>query len=257
MTNSNGFNEPKFVGFANYLKIFKMPEIGKAALNTTVYTVATVLVGTFLSLLVAVALNEKLKGRSIFRTLYFLPVVSTPAAIAMVWNWLLNDQFGLVNYFLGFFGIKGPNWLGDSRWALTSVIIVGIWSLVGYNMILLLGGLQDIPNEYYEAAKIDGAGKARQLFSITMPLLSPTLFFVLVTSVISSMQVFDLIYMLIDRSNPVGQDTQSIVYLFYRETFIKGNEGLGSAIAVVLLVVILILTMVMMKLQKKWVTYDR
>jgi multiple sugar transport system permease protein len=175
----------------------------------------------------------------------------------MVWNWMLNNQFGLVNTALKAIGINGPNWLGDPHWGLVSVIIVGIWSALGYNMILLLGGLQDIPNEYYEAASIDGAGKARQLFSITMPLLSPTLFFVLVTSVISSLQVFDLIYMMIDRSSPILQDTESIVYLYFRETFTKGNTGFGSAIAVCLLIVISIITLFMMKLQKRWVTYDR
>ncbi|MCI1902000.1 MAG: sugar ABC transporter permease [Bifidobacteriaceae bacterium] len=256
-TDASGFSTPHWIGFGNYVKIFHSSLIGSASINTVIYAVVSVVVGTFLSLILAVALNEKMKGRAVFRTLYFLPVVSTPAAIAMVWRWLLNKDFGLVNYVLSFFGIKGPNWMGDPHWVLTAVIIVGIWSGIGYNMIILLGGMQDIPSEYYEAAQLDGAGKTRQFFNITMPLLSPTLFFVLVTSVIGSLQVFDLIFVMLDKSNPAISSARSIVYIFYDETFAKGNQGYGAAIAVVLLLVILVLTMIMMKLQKKWVTYDK
>lgn len=256
-TDSSGFLKEKFIGIENYLKIFSSAAIGQASVNTVIYAVSTVLIGTFLSLILAAALNEKIRARGFFRTLYFLPVVSAPAAIAIVWRWLYNSDFGLLNYGLSFFGVKGPNWLGDPKWILISTIIVGIWSGIGYNMIILLGGLQEIPKSYYEAAKIDGASKIRQFFSITIPLLSPTLFFVIVTSVIGSLQVFDLIFMMIDDSNTALPHAKSIVYLFYDETFVKSNRGYGAAIAVSLMVVILILTLIQMVLQKKWVHYER
>ena len=196
------------------------------------------------------------KAKSLYRVLYFLPVISAPAAVAMVWRWLYNSEFGFINYFLSVFHIQGPNWIADSHIVLISVMIVGIWSLVGYNMVILLAGLQDIPRSYYEAAQIDGATSVKQFLHITVPLVSPTLFFVVLTTMISSLQVFDHIFMMLDSTNPALKSGQSIVYLFYKYTFANNNKGYGSAIATVLLFLVLILTVVQMKVQKKWVHYQ-
>lgn len=148
------------------------------------------------------------------------------------------------------------NWISDPNIAWLSIAIIGVWSALGYNVVLFLSGLQEIPKDYYEASSIDGATGIRQFFKITMPLLSPTIFFVVITSIIGALQVFDLIYMVMDSSNPALPQTQSIVYLFYQYSFTNGNKGYGSAIVMLLLVVILIITAIQMKLQKKWVFYN-
>ena len=251
-----GFQSPVFVGLSNYMTLFGDEEFWKSLVNTCIYTVVTVPVGVILSLITAVFLNASIKGKSFFRVLYFLPVISAPAAVAMVWRWLYNSDFGLINYILSVLHIQGPNWIADSRVVLGSVMIVGIWSLVGYNMVILLAGLQDIPGSYYEAAQIDGADSLKQFLHITVPLVSPTLFFVVLTTMISSLQVFDHIYMMLDSTNPSLKSGESIVYLFYKYTFANNNKGYGSAIATVLLFLVMLLTVIQMKVQKKWVHYQ-
>lgn len=251
-----GFQSPVFVGLSNYMTLFGDEEFWKSLTNTCIYTVVTVPVGVILSLITAVFLNASIKGKSFFRVLYFLPVISAPAAVAMVWRWLYNSDFGLINYILSVLHIQGPNWIADSRVVLGSVMIVGIWSLVGYNMVILLAGLQDIPGSYYEAAQIDGADSLKQFLHITVPLVSPTLFFVVLTTMISSLQVFDHIYMMLDSTNPALKSGESIVYLFYKYTFANNNKGYGSAIATVLLFLVMLLTVIQMKVQKKWVHYQ-
>ncbi|WP_095174993.1 MULTISPECIES: carbohydrate ABC transporter permease [Blautia] len=251
-----GFQNPVFIGLLNYKTLFHDSEFWRSLFNTCIYTIITVPVGVSLSLLTAVFLNMSIKAKSLYRVLYFLPVISAPAAVAMVWRWLYNSEFGFINYFLSVFRIQGPNWIADSHTVLISVMIVGIWSLVGYNMVILLAGLQDIPRSYYEAAQIDGATSVKQFLHITVPLVSPTLFFVVLTTMISSLQVFDHIFMMLDSTNPSLKSGESIVYLFYKYTFANNNKGYGSAIATVLLFLVLILTVVQMKVQKKWVHYQ-
>ena len=174
----------------------------------------------------------------------------------MVWRWLYNSDFGIINYALSLIGIEGPNWIGSSKYVLLSIMIVGIWSMVGYNMVILLAGLQDIPGVYYEAARIDGASERDCFWKITLPLVSPTTFFVVLTTTISALQIFDNIYMMVPSSSPSLKSAQSIVYLYYKYAFAQQNKGLGSAVAVVLLVIVLILTAIQMKAQKKWVIYQ-
>jgi multiple sugar transport system permease protein len=250
-----GMAAPKWIGLANYQKAFQDKELLKSILNTIIYAVVSVPVGVALSLMVAVFLNVKIRGKGLFRTLYFIPVVSAPAAIAMVWRWLYNSEYGLINYVLSLIGVHGPNWLGNSKYILSAVIIVGIWSMIGYNMIILLAGLQDIPKTFYEAAEIDGAGPFCKFRNITLPLVSPTLFFVTLTTFISSFQVFDHIYMMVGQSNPAEKSVQSVVYMYYQYTFVNYNKGYGSTIATILLIIILMITFIQMKLQKKWVFY--
>ncbi|MCR4831030.1 MAG: sugar ABC transporter permease [Pseudobutyrivibrio sp.] len=240
-----------FVGGANYVKVFSDSEVWQALFNTLKYAVVEVPLSIIISLVLAVFLNGKIKGKSTFRTIFFLPMVAAPAAIAMVWRWLYNCEFGLLNHI-----IPGKtNWISDPKIAIYSIAVIGIWSIIGYNMVLFLAGLQEVPKDYYEAAAIDGATGVQQFFNITIPLVSPTIFFVMVTRIIAAMQVFDVIYMVIDNNNPALMKTQSLVCLFYKYSFQQSNKGYGATVVVVLLAVIMVFTVLQMIGQKKWVHY--
>lgn len=245
-----------FVGTENYERLFSDGMVWQALLNTLKYAVIEVPFSIAIALVLAVLLNRKIKGRSVYRAIYFMPMVAAPAAVAMVWSWLYNTRFGLLNHLLAKIGLGPVEWISDPDIAIVSVAIVGIWSVIGYNMVLFLAGLQEIPRDYYEAAEIDGANAVQQFFKITVPLISPTMFFVVVTRVIASLQVFDTIFMMIDRSSPALTKTQSLVYLFYRYAFVENNKGYGSAIVVLLLCIIMVITVFQMIAQKKWVHYD-
>jgi multiple sugar transport system permease protein len=197
-------------------------------------------------------MQKKLAGKTLFRTLFFLPMVCAPAAVAMVWKWLYNQQFGLLNNVFH----TNVAWISDPKIAWISVGIIGVWSIIGYNMVLFIGGLQEIPKDYYEAAQIDGASSLRQFFSITVPLLSPTTFFIVQTRIIGALTVFDLMFMVMDKTNLALNKTQSIVYLFYTYAFTNGNRGYGAAIVMVLVVFIMIVTFFLQKLEKKIVYYN-
>lgn len=244
-----------FVGLNNYKQLFSDPQVWYAVRNTLVYTCLVVPLTTLLALLLAVALNGRLKGKGIYRTIYFIPMVAAPAAVTMVWKWLYNYQFGLINHILNSLGLSSVNWIDDPKVAMISIAIIGIWSTLGYSMVLLLAGLQEIPRDYYEAAELDGASPFQRFIHITVPLVSPTLFFVLVTSIITAMQVFDVIYMMVDVTSPSYNSTVSLVYLFYNYSFKYSNKGYGSAVVMVLLAIIMVITVIQTKLQKKWVNY--
>lgn len=252
---STGFGNSTFVGLENYQKMFADKEVWQSLINTFIYAVISVPIIVVFSLLVAVLMNQKIRGLSLYRTIYFLPVVAAPSAVAMIWRWLFNSDYGLINFVLNKLGMNSVQWISNPNIAISTIIIVGIWSAIGYNMILLLSGLQEIPKDYYESAKIDGAGPVRQFFSITLPLVTPTLFFVVVTTIIGAFQVFDVIFMMIEPSTEAMMHTQSLAYLFYKHSFILNDKGYGSAIVALLLIIILILTAVLMKLQKRWVNY--
>ena len=241
----------KFVGLTNYEKVFGDSEVWQALWNTAKYAIAEVPISIAIALVLAVLLNKKLKGQSVFRTIMFLPMVVAPAAIAMVWKWIFNSSFGLLNNLLG---VK-INWISDPNIAIYSIAVIGIWSVIGYNMVLFLAGLQEVPRDYYEAAALDGASEVKQFFHITVPLISPTIFFVMVTRIIGAMQVFDLIYMIIDYNNPALKKTESLVYLFYKYSFEQSKKGYGATVIVVLLAVIMVLTVLQLIVQKKWVHY--
>lgn len=241
-----------FVGLENYVKVFGDSEVWQSLINTFKYAIVEVPFSIAIALVLAVLLNRKMKGRSAYRTIIFLPMVAAPAAVAMVWRWLFNSDFGLLN---NVFNLN-VKWVSDPKIAVYSIAVIGVWSVLGYNMVLFLSGLQEIPHDYYEAAQIDGATGVKSFFHITIPLLSPTIFFVLITRVIGSLQVFDLMYMVMDKSNPALEKTQSLVYLFYKYAFINKNMGYGSAIVVLLLVITMIITVFQMIGQKKWVFYN-
>ena len=245
-----------FVGLSNYKRLIADSAVWQALLNTLKYAVVEVPFSIAIALVIAVMLNAKMRGRSVYRAIYFLPMVVAPAAVSMVWKWLFNTEFGLLNHVLKSVGLKPVEWLSDPKVAIFALAVVGIWSVIGYNMVLFLAGLQEIPRDYYEAAQIDGASQVQQFFKITVPLISPTMFFVVVTRVIASMQIFDSIFMMINTSSPALKKTQSLVYLFYRYAFVENNKGYGSAIVVLLLGVIMLITIFQMIAQKKWVHYN-
>ncbi|MDD2214003.1 MAG: sugar ABC transporter permease [Oscillospiraceae bacterium] len=250
------FNRSSFIGLDNYREMFSSGELYQSTGNTFLYVLLTVPLGIFLAILVAALLNSKARGQSALRTLYYLPAITMPAAIAMVWKWIYNGNYGVLNEFLKVFGVSGRNWLNESATALIAVAVVGIWSMVGYNMVILLAGMQGISPSYYEAAQIDGAGALACFFHITIPMLSPSIFFVLITSLISGFQVFDTIYMMIGKTSLAYESTQSLVMLFYRNAFDYGYKGYASAVSIYIFVIILLFTLIQFVAQKKWVHYE-
>lgn len=241
-----------FVGLANYQKAFADPEIWQSLWNTIKYALIEVPFGVIIALILAVFLNKKLKGTSFFRTVFFLPMVCAPAAVAMVWKWLYNQQFGLINNMFH----SNVGWISDPKIAWISVGIIGVWSIIGYNMVLFISGLQEIPGDYYEAAEIDGATGIRQFFDITVPLLSPTTFFIVQTRVIGALTIFDLMFMVLDKTNLALKSVESAVYVFYNYTFTQGNKGYGAAIVMILVVFIMIVTLIMQRAEKRFVFYN-
>lgn len=242
-----------FVGLENYKRVFASAEVWQSLWNTVKYAIIEVPFGVTIALVLAVFLNDKkVVGKSFFRTLYFLPMVCAPAAVAMVWKWLYNQQFGLINNLFH----KNVAWISNGKIAWISIGIIGVWSIIGYNMVLFIGGLQEIPTDYYEAAEIDGASKVSQFFHITVPLLSPTTFFIVQTRIIGTLTIFDLMFMVMDKTNMALNKTQSIVYLFYTEAFTNGNKGYGAAIVMLLVVFIMLITFLLQRCEKKFVFYN-
>ncbi|MGW0784844.1 carbohydrate ABC transporter permease [Streptomyces sp. NPDC002913] len=233
---------PEFVGLANFRDMLDDAVFRKSIVNTLLYTFFTVPFGMALGLLVALALHTGLKARGIFRTAVFLPQVTATVAIALVWLWIYNPGNGLLNALLSFLGIDGPAWLSSTTWALPSVILVGIWQGIGMKMLIYLAALQSLPRELYEAASVDGASKVRQFFSITLPLLKPATFFVLITSMISAFQSFDQIYILTD-GGPANSTTM-MTYEIYKSAFREFRVGYASAQSLVLFVLLMGFTLV-------------
>ena len=235
-----------FVGPANYQQVITRGETWQSLWNTIKYAIIEVPLGIVIALLLAVLLNKKIAGRSVYRTIFFLPMVCAPAAVAMVWKWLYNTQFGLLN---NIFHTKVA-WISDPKIAWISIGIIGVWSIIGYNMVLFIGGLQEIPGDYYEAASIDGATGIRAFFNITLPLLSPTTFFIVQTRIIGALTIFDLMFMVMDKTNVALPKVQSIVYLFYQYAFTNGNKGYGATLVMVLVIFIMIVTYILQRAEK-------
>lgn len=247
---------PRFAGLSNFTKLFTEDRTFRVVLvNTVYYVVGTVPPSITLALLVALAMNQKIRGVTFYRTAYFMPVVSSLVAVSLIWRWLFNYDFGLVNNLLYSVGITNvPNWLGSSRWAMPAVIIMSIWRNIGYNMVIYLAGLQDIPDVLYEAAAIDGAGSWQKFRHVTLPLLTPTTFFLVVISIINSFQVFTQALVLTE-GGP-GDATNTIVFYIYKNAFQWLKMGYAAAVAWVLFVIIFIITLIQFRMQRKWVHYQ-
>lgn len=255
-TEWDGLNLPRFNGLHNYsLLIGKDRYFLQSVKNTLLFTLGSVPVSMAFGLLLSLLVNQKIRGIGVYKTAYFAPVVTSSIAIAMVWAWIFAPEYGLLNSLLAnVFGIRGPDWLNQSNTALLAVTMVQIWHTAGYNMVIYLAGLQGIPEHLYEVAKIDGASGWQQFWRITLPLLSPTTFFLLITSVISSFQVFNLIYVM--TNGGPGYATSVYIYYLYQNAFSFFRMGYASAMAWLLFILIATITIVQWRLSNKWVFYN-
>lgn len=252
--NWNMLSPPKFVGLQNYTELFADPLFWQVMLNTFYYAFAVVLLEIPLALGLAVGMNSSGWVTKVFRTIYFLPVVTSMVAIALVWNWMYDPQYGLINLALSKLHLPTVEWLFNSTTAMPALILMGVWKNVGYSMVLFLAGLQTISEELYEAASLDGATPWQQFLNVTLPQMGPTLFLVSVMSTITAFQVFDPVYIM-TQGTPENS-TNVAVYWLYQNAFEFFRVGRASAIAYVLFGVILTLTMIQWSLRKKWVDQE-
>jgi multiple sugar transport system permease protein len=245
----------QWVGLENYQRLTTDPIFHRVLRNTVYYVIGTVPIQMLLALLVAMALNRRIPGTLFFRTAFFMPVVASTVAVALVWRWIFHADFGLLNSFLYMIGATDPpNWLSSTRWAMPAIIIMSIWQQIGFSMVLFLAGLQGVPVHLYEAAKIDGASSWQRFIYITVPLLSSTTFFVLVISVINSFQVFDQAFIMTE-GGPANA-TNTLVFNIYRYAFQFFQMGYAAAMAWVLFAIIFVVTVIQFRYQRQWVHYD-
>ncbi|MGC4191435.1 MAG: sugar ABC transporter permease [Thermomicrobiales bacterium] len=244
---------PTWIGIRNYQTVWHDAAFRTALRNTFAIAVPLIVLRLVLALLLAVALNSKIRFRNFYRLVFFLPVLTMPVATGRIWKWLFDPGFGPINAFLRQVGLPQPDWLLYPGSATIAVIIVLLWSSVGYDMIIYLSGLQAIPKDYYDAAAVDGAGAWRSFRDVTVPLLTPTIFFLTVVGIIGSLQVFDLVYVMtrVDTTNRLP----TAVYYIYDTGFADRQMGYATALAWVLLVIILIFTLIQFVLQRRWVHY--
>jgi len=246
---------PHFVGLDNYVRLFTIDKLfSKVVFNTVYFTLGSVPLGFVCSLGLALAMNQKLRGIVFYRAAFFIPVISSGVAISLLWVWIYHPYFGLLNGLLSFIGIRGPAWLADPKWAMPAIIIMSVWKNMGYNMMIFLAGLQGIPQHLYEAAEIDGAGVWSRFQHVTIPMLTPTIFFVLVMSIINSFQVFES--SLIMTNGGPADATHTMVLYIYNNAFVWFKMGYAAAIAWVLFAILFVATMAQMRLQREWVQYE-
>lgn len=245
---------PEWVWFDNYAGLWKSDLFWTVLRNTIAFVIMAVPLSVVCSLALALLVNTGVRGIVFFRTAYFLPVVSSMIAVALVWSWLFNPEYGLLNYMLEtLLGIQGPAWLDSTTWALPAMVVVTVWKGLGYSMVIFLAGLQSIPQDLYHAATIDGAGAWRKFRHITLPMLSPTTFFVFVITIINAFQVFEQTYVL-TKGGP-ADSTLTLSYDVYQNAFQFFQMGKAAALAYVLFAIILTITVVQFRIQKRWVFY--
>ena len=245
---------PRWAGLANYSALLTDTLFRKALVTTLAFSALYVPGTILLSLAVALLLNRKLRGVGFFRTVYFLPTVSSAVAVGLVWSWIYGRDTGLLNRIIEGLGGTGVNWL-SSRTALYAIVIVNIWGAIGTGMVIFLAGLQSIPRDYYEAAALDGAGRGQQLLRITLPLLTPSLFFQTIITTVNAFQAFEYVYILTRGANGAS-NTPTLVYSIYRNGFNFFRMGAASAQAVVLALMIFVLTAFYFWLERRWVVYE-
>jgi multiple sugar transport system permease protein len=253
LTDYKIISAPRWVGLANYAKLLQDPIFWQSLKVTLVYAVLSLPLGLIISLSLAVLMNQKIRGISFWRTVYYLPAVIAGAAVAVLWRWILNPEFGLLNVLLKYLGIQGPKWLQDSHWALPSLVMISLWA-VGGSMVIYLSGLQGIATELYEAAEMDGATSWRRFIHITLPMLSPVIFFNVVMGLIGAFQWFTEPFVM-TRGGP-GQSTLSYMLNLYNNAFQFFKMGYASALAWVLFVLVLVLTLAVFRSSPMWVHYE-
>ena len=248
---------PEWSGLANLKSLFTNDPVFRRSLgNSFYYALIYVPLSIAFGISIALMLNMKIKGQPIYRTIYFLPVLVPDVALAILWQWLLNPQVGLVNALLwNIFHVVGPGWIADPQWSKPAVILMGLWG-VGQAVIIYLAGLQDVPKELYDAAEVDGANWWHRIWKITLPMISPTIFFMLITNMIGSLQVFTVPYIM---SSGDGRPAQSLMFYsmyLYRNAFVYFKMGLASAMAWILLVLVLVETILVFRSSAGWVHYQ-
>ena len=248
-TNWDLINAKEFIGFGNYSRLLSDPQFWNSLKNTFYFIIGYLPSVMIIGLLIALLLNSKLKMKVLFRGIYFLPVVTSWVAVSLVWKWLFNPKFGLINYFIEMIGLSGPSWLNDPKTAMLAIIITSVWKDIGFIMVLYLGGLQNISTSLYEAAGIDGASKFQQFWKITLPMLKPTTFFVSMISLINSFQVFDQVNIMTE-GGP-GDSTTVLVQNIYNSAFKYSEMGYAAAMSWVLFLIILVVSLVQMWGERK------
>ncbi len=242
-----------FIGFANYENLFHDPVFWQVTKNTLILSLVVVVVKLAISLSLSLSLNTDLKGRNLYRAIIFSPTFTTSVAVAMVWSWIFHPTFGLFKLFIAPFGLKAPDWLYDVTYSLPAVMIVLIWVGIGYDMVLFLAGLKNIPIEIYDAALVDGVSPFQNFIYITFPLLSPTTFFLTITSFIGTLKAFDIIAIMTD-GGPLNSSNVFVLYL-YQNAFRWFKSGYASALALILFILIMVITLIQNRLSKRWVHY--
>ncbi|MDE2853019.1 MAG: sugar ABC transporter permease [Chloroflexota bacterium] len=245
-----------YVGLENYVQMFADARLRIAYINTIIFTLFAVFFNAGIGLILAVMLNRRLPilMRNLYRSVFFFPVLIAHTYIAVIWRFLYQQDTGVINYYLGVFGVEPIPWLSNAHWAMAAIIILDVWKNTGFAMLVFLAGLQSIPNEYYEAAQLDGANERQLFFRITIPLLSPTIFFILVIFMIGALQVFDTIIVL-TQGGP-GDATRSVVLYVYEIAFRTFNMGYAAAVSMTLFAIILILTALQFWISRRWVHYE-
>lgn len=249
MTQWNGLGAMRFVGLDNYVRLFGDQYFWQSMGNTVFYMIG-IPIGLALSLALAIGMNRAIPLRSAMRTIYYIPVISSLAAIAILWQWAYNGDFGLVNQALAWFGIDGPNWLADTAWAKPAIVVMLIWKGLGYSMILYLAAIQSVPRSLYEAAELDGAGGWQKFRTITLPMVRPVTFFLVVTQVIAGSQLFTEINIMTPTGGP-EYGTASAVFHIWRQAFRYQQMGYGTAMAIMLGILILIITLIQFRLNRR------
>lgn len=245
----------EFVGLENFRELVVEDDVFRETLlNTFVFAIATVALSVVVGLAVALLVNQGLRGIVVFRSIFLLPFVTITVALSLVWKWLYLPDVGLINTALGWVGIDGPNWLTSRTWAMPALILMSVWKGFGYNMVLFLAGLQNVPEQLYDAAKVDGAGPWRRFRDVTLPMLSPTTFFVVVISIIGSFQVFD--QALVMTAGGPGKATTTLVLYIYQQGFQSFHMGYAAAIAWALFAIVFVFTLFQFRVQRRWVSYD-
>jgi multiple sugar transport system permease protein len=254
----NALKPPQFVGLANFQRLAADPSFWQALGNTVKLMVLSVPVGVTLALGVAILLNQRIAGRNLFRTIYFLPVVTSTVAASNVWTWVFQPRYGVVGNVLAFAGLRDVAWLTRPDLILLPIAVVTIWQRIGFDMVLFLAGLQAIPRVLYEAAIIDGANRWQRFRNITLPMLSPTTFLILVLAIINAFQIFDQVYIMTARTTRggVGGSATTLSLFLYQSAFVNSEFGYASAISLALFLIILTFTVFQLRVQRRWVYYE-
>ena len=253
-TEYSGYQAPVFTGTANYVKLAMDDELFWKTLFNTFYSALSIPIGMAVALGIAMALNQKVRGIRFFRTMFFLPTISSVIALTLLWKWIFNDSNGLLNYLLELVGVQGPAWLSSETWAMPAMIIQGVWAGLGINMVLYLAALQGVPQSFHEAAEIDGASRWQRFVRITIPCISPTTLYILITSTITALQDFPR-FQIMTEGGP-NYSTTTIVYYLFQNAFRYMSMGYASAMAWALGLLILAITLLNFWLSRRWVHYD-